>query len=493
LTIEAHAWKQLRPEEIEERIRDPAPPANFPTVCPVNPPLRHVIGRLNREIWKKHNLHNIPYRDADSQEPEQVFDGERWPETEEEKLEIQMVDEPESDVIDIFGQQEAQRQEEEAIKKDFFFDLSYNMLHNLLNAIVNPIEMRLLPHIIREWHRRGFPIRMNDAHKIAKLSFKLNQPEIVLQMAQLEVYGICYDLEGVREVVRALALRSGFRPRIKGQAEVEEQKPFTTNDMLRSTPLLLQCAVGADAKRALDDPVVLGTQFWALTRRFMDEPEYRTPKRALELCDYADWLVVLLEQGNIVMENPNQATHPWTVAYGIHQHISMALYDYIPVYHALQQFVDIAMSPWYRCDKVYRPIDMTQPDNKSRLRQLLDQNDAPKGKFDGPGRRNLFWLVNHQFLTQAIRDRKIAVSDLHPWQWAILKQCAPAPNELDRFLTSDRTEYFSPVSERYHLVLRAQQAAHLLGKAISRLRHQMRICTCFERRHTYFGRKPWVD
>ena len=492
MTIEAHALKQLRPEEIEERIRDPAPPANFPTVCPVNPSLRHIIRRLNREIWKKHNLHNIPYRDAESQEPEQVFDGERWPETEEEKLEIQTVDEPESDVIDIFGQQEAQRQEEAASKIDFFHDLSYNILHNLLNTIRNPIEMRLLPHIIREWHRRGFPITMNDAHKIAKLSFKLNQPEVVLQMAQLEVYGICYDLEGIREVVRALALRSSSWARVKGQAKVEVEKPFTTDDMLRSTPQLLQCAVGVDAKRALDDPVVLGTQFWALTRRFMDEPESRTPKRALELCEYADWLVVLLEQGNIVMENPNQAKHPWTVAHGINQHISTALYDYIPVHLALQQFVDIVLSPWYRCDKVYRPIDMTQPDNKSQLRQFLEQNDNIN-KFDDPARRNLFWLINHQWLTKAIRDRKIGPPDLHPWQWAILKQYAPASNEVDRFLTSDRTEHFSPANERYHLVLRAQQAAHLLGKAISRLRHQMRICTCFERKHTHFKRKRFID
>jgi hypothetical protein len=492
LTIEAHALKQLRPEEIEERIRDPAPPANFPTVCPVNPPLRHIIGRLNREIWKKYNLHNIPYRDAESTEPEQIFDGERWPEKEDEKLEIRTVDELGSDVIDIFGQQEAKRREAEASKIDFH-DVSYNMLNNLLNAIKNPIEMRLLPHIVREWHRRGFPITMNDAHKIAELSFKLNQSEVVLQMAQLDVYGICYDFEGIREVVRALALRSSSWARPKGQAKVEVEKPFTTDDMLRSTPQLLQCAVGVDAKRALDDPVVLGTQFCALTQRFIDEPEFRTPKRALELCEYADWLVVLLELGKIVRETPNKTKTPWMLAYGVRQHISTTLYDYIPVHHALQQFIDIVMSPWYRCDKAYRPIDMTQPDNKSRLRQFVEQNETLKGNFDIPSRRNLFWLINHQFLPKAVREHKIGPPDLHPWQWAILKQYAPAPNDVDRFLTSDRPEYFAPANERYYLVVRAQHAANLLEKAISRLRQQMKRNSWFERRHTYFERKRFLD
>ena len=490
MIILAHALKQLRQEEIEERIRDPAPPANFPTVCPVNPPLRHIIGRLNREVWQKHNLHKIPYRDTESTEPALVFDGERWPEIEEEKFEIAMEDEAAQDVIDIFGQQEAQRLKAEAGKLDFH-DLSYSTLRKLLESIKNPIEMRLLPHIIREWHRRGFPITMNDARKIARLSYKFRQPEIVLQMAQLDVYGICYDLENVREVVRALARRTAPHPKLKTE-DFQQEEPFTTDDMLQAAPKLLQCAVGVDAKRALDDPVVLGTQFWALTRRFMEEPDFRTSKRALELCEYADWLVLLLERGMITIEDPNSSSNPWTTAYGIRQHIGTALYDYIPVRFALQQFLDIAISPWFRCDQIYRPIDLTQPSHKPRLRQFLDQNEDTK-VFDLMSRRNLFRIVNYEFIPKAVREHKIAVSDLKPWQWAILKQYAPPPNELDKFLTANRSEYFTPDTERYHLILRAQQAEHLLGKAIGRLRHKMKICKTFERVHSYFQRKRFID
>ena len=491
LTIVAHALKSLRQEEIEERIRDPAPPANFPTVCPVNPPLRHIIGRLNREVWQKHNLHKIPYRDTESTEPALVFDGERWPETEEEKLkyEIPTGDEADPEVIDIFTQKEAQRKEELETGKLDFHDVSYNMLHKLLESIKNPIEMQLLPHIIREWHRRGFPVTMHDAHKIAELSYKLQQPDVVIQMTQLEVYGICYDLEGIREVVRALARKASSRRLINAQSQ---DKPFTTDDMLRSAPKVLQCAVGVDAKRALEDPVVLGTQFWALTRRFMEEPEYRTTKRALELCKYAEWLVALLERGSILIENSNSSSNPRIVAYGIHQHIGLALYDYMPVRFALQQFLDIAISPWFRCDQIYRPIELTEKDQKSRLRQFLDQAETLK-ELDGPSRRNLFRVLNHQFIPQAVRDHKIAVSDLKPWQWAILKQYAPAPNERDKFLTSDRSEYFEPDTERYHLITRAQQANRLLGKAIGRLRHQMKIRTVLERRHTHFKRTHFID
>ena len=361
------------------------------------------------------------------------------------------------------------------------------MLHKLLNAIQNPVEMRLLPHIVREWHRRGFPIKMNDAHKISKLSYQLNQPEIVLQMSQLDVYGICYDLEGIREVVRALARRASTLPWIK------DDKPFSTEEMLRSTPKLLQCAVGMDAKKALNDPVVLGTQFWALTRKFMDDPGFRTPKQALELCDFADWLVLLLNEGQIVAENPQQPRSPYFVAYGVRQHAQTALYDYIPVQFALQQFVNIMLAPWSRCDKVYRPVDMTRRDNKSRLRQFLDEmNDGKANLFDTPSLRNQFWLINHQFLIKAVRERKIELSDLEPWQWAILKQYAPAPKELDKFLTVDRKEYFTPDTERYHLILHAKKASQILGKAIGRLRHTMKMSNTFERRHTFFNVKPFV-
>ena len=113
------------------------------------------------------------------------------------------------DVIDIWTQREKEKvlAEETRIK---YYDIPHNALKNLIRAIKYPIEMRLLPHILREWHRQGFPTTLIDANRIARLATRHNEIDVVFQMIDPEVYGLYYDIEGIREVTRGMAKRASM-------------------------------------------------------------------------------------------------------------------------------------------------------------------------------------------------------------------------------------------------------------------------------------------
>src|SRR5579859_2980488 len=199
MTLAAGAKILARPkEEAEEQLRDPPPPANFPSICPKNPKLRNIIVNVDKNVFQRNGLHNIPYRDPSSRHlPLQVFDGQRWPDAE---LKTEMpVNVGNEGVIDVWTQKSQEKAEEQE-NRVVYHDIPHNALKKLIAAIRHPVEVRLLPHIIREWHRQSFPISLGDSQKIARLATKHNEVEVVLQMVQPDVYGLYYDIAGIREV-----------------------------------------------------------------------------------------------------------------------------------------------------------------------------------------------------------------------------------------------------------------------------------------------------
>jgi len=196
-----------RSQEIDERIRDPPPSANFPGICPKNPKLKNIITRVDRSVFQRNGLHNIPYRDTTAKgQPVPVYDGETWPDS-AAVLDVPIVETTGDDVIDVWTQREKEKvlAEETRIK---YYDIPHDALKNLIRAIKFPVEMRLLPHIIREWHRQGLPTTLIDANRIARLATRHNEIDVVFQMINPEIYGLYYDIEGIREVTRGMAKRA---------------------------------------------------------------------------------------------------------------------------------------------------------------------------------------------------------------------------------------------------------------------------------------------
>ena len=437
--------------EVDEKIRDPPPPASFPALCPKNSKLRHIIKRVDKNVFERNGLHHIPYRDTQpTNEPLPVFDGLKWPDVLDEGEDLPMAETGSDDVIDVWAQRQREERAASQKVKIQYHDIPHNALKKLIAAIKYPIEMRLLPHIIREWHRQSLPVTLIDANKIARLATRHNETEVVLQMTRPEVYGLYYDMEGIREITRGLAKRAAM-------VEETEEKRFDPDDMLHAVPELLNCAVGTDAPKILTDPAVLGTQLWGFVARFNRDPSFRTQKNVFEICGLADRVVLSVRNYDFHSLFPSDISS----VEDKRQHAFALKYqtmDFLPLLYALRQFVDMMSSPYQHCRAVIDNI----PDSNREFQQLkhdmaqflrkrlstleIQANDSPSELEHAPATPELKWLRLNSHLGKDIKKGLVRPETMEDWQWAILKQYTSMASEAETSNTSLPSSFYLPIT-----------------------------------------------
>jgi hypothetical protein len=437
-----------RSEEIDERIRDPPPPANFPGICPKNPKLRNVITRVNRNVFQRNGLHNIPYRDTTiKNQPLPVYDGETWPDS-AAVVEVPMVETTDHDVIDIWTQREKEKvlAEETRIK---YYDIPHDALKNLIRAIKYPVEIRLLPHIIREWHRQGLPTTLIDASRIARLATRHNEIDVVFQMTNPEVYGLYYDIEGMREVTRGMAKRASMT-----QGEGEEK--FLPEDILRRLPDLLNCSVGTDSKLVLRDPAIMGTQLWGFVSRFNNDETFRTSLFLAEICALTERVIQCFSDTDLNQTLSNQSSsNERHREYAFK--VKAQVVDYVPVLYALRQVVKIITSPYRACVSAFQNIQ--NPDGKTKqvhgylnsfinsrmsTLEMHPEQSSSSTKIDMNATRAGQWVLLNRDLGISIKQGKVHLPNLTDWQWYLLKQHT-VPETAKSTIETKSKSYYLPI------------------------------------------------
>jgi hypothetical protein len=450
-------------EQIEELIRDPPPPANFPGICPKNPNLRQIISQIDKSIFQRNGLHNIPYRDTtDPEQPIPVYDGRTWPDAHDAQV-LPTIEEPTGDVVDIWSRQS---RETAAVQKSQtrYRDLSHDALRKFINAIKYPVEMRLLPHIIREWHRQNLPISLIDAHKIARLATRFNTVDIVLQMARPDVFGLHYDMEGLREITRGMAKRAASMIRL------DDEKPFMPQDILRRTPELLGCAVAMDSKRLLQDSAVLGTQLWSFVARFNTDESFRTTKSLTDICGLAERVIASMSDtksgrfslDRLEIDNAHRK-FPFD--------IKSLVIDYIPALNAFRLLIEIMRSPYRACLAALQRTDGLGKTLKDELNSFLssspnthsvpihrrDAHDSTasniREKWDSG------WRELNRALGVGLRNNIVQMSKLAEWELSLLKHNIALATSAEHTLNS--------TPEIYHLHLRAHSTLGALERQIA--------------------------
>jgi hypothetical protein len=331
-------------------------------------------------------------------------------------------------VIDIW----TQRSEEALVAEKTrvrYFDIAHNALHKLIDAIKHPVEMRLLPHIVREWRRQSLPISLTNAQKIARFATLHDEVDVVLQMIRPEVYGLYYDMKGLREITRGLAKRAALLQHREGQKELVPE------DMLHWVPELLHCSVGTDANRLLQDPAVLGTLLWGFIARFNNDETFRTSKSVMEMCGMAERVLASLNNKKSGSPLFLDETIPKNRRREFVFTIKYQVLDYIPVLYALRQFVEIILAPYRACLKALQNADM--PDKNAQqsiidLRQCLSsrisipQSSAQNIGYDAAKRirdgNKLKWISLNRRLGSEIKRNRVHLPALSSWQWSVLKR-----------------------------------------------------------------------
>lgn len=467
LTFVATSSKTLtRPkEEVEERLRDPPPPANFPPICPKNQKLRRVIFNIDKNVFQRNGLHNIPYRDFSSNHlPPQVFDGENWPAA-DVKTELPSITLGDEDVIDVWTQKSEEKEAEKA-NRVVYHDIPHNALKKLLAAIRHPVEMRLLPHVVREWHRQTFPISMVDCHKIARLATKYNEVDVVMQMVQPEVYGLYYDIKGIREIARGMAKRAAQVGHSEGQSE------FTPEDILKRIPELVKCSVAADAKKIITDPPVLGTQLWGFVARFNNDEGFRTLRSVMEMYSLAERTIENLAASDSGPSMSSADTLPAEDRRQLAFDLKYQLCDYIPLFDSLRHFIDIVCAPYRACLLALEGPNAIQEEDaqqlstdlrrflQSRLSISIVREDKPSEVHGREQANQLKWIKLNERLGELINSRKLRLRARPDWELSLLKQ--------NIALAGDRGDVASPTSEviDFYLPLRAQAAVLRLERRL---------------------------
>jgi hypothetical protein len=322
----------------------------------------------------------------------------------------------------------------------------------------------LLPHIIREWHRQGFPISLTDSQKVARHATKHNEVDVVLQMVRPDVYGLYYDIKGIREITRGMAKRAVLARPTEGQAD------FTPESMLKWAPELLKCSVGADAKRILNDPPVLGTQLWGFVRRFNDDEGFRTSKSVMEMCGLVERIIESLVESDfgpkVTAADSMQAEDRRRFAF----QIKYEVIDYIPLTHALRQFIEILCAPYRACLSALEAPTTTKNGETQQLsgdvRHFLHSRMAISGATENRiidseaiGANKLKWTQLNRILGARIKSKELHLAGLPDWEWDILKQYTiVAADQGDSAVSALE---FAP----FYLPLRAQWAAlHMLRR-----------------------------
>jgi len=442
--------------DVDEKIRDPPPPANFPPICPRNPTLKPIIKRLDRDVFQKNGLHHIPYRDSNPRNlPLPVFDGEKWPETEQlEEEDLLTIDFENEEVIDVWTQRKKQQQAQivAEMKQARFKEVPLNSLKKIINAIKYPTEMKLLPHIIREWRRQAYPITLVDAQKIARLATKHDEVEVILQMTHPEVYGLYYDMAGLREITRGLAKRTAT-------VEQSKEKRFTPERMLATVPELLRAAVGEDAKNLLKDPGVMGNQLWGLVARFVRDPNFRNEKTVLEICGLGEQVVRSVRDYDFESLFPadiSSVENSRQIAFNMKYHTA----DFLPLLYALRQLVEILRSPYRLCAEEVNNATF-QTSNFHRIKKRIadflkhrystfnihyENLRSPEFVESTPYK----WYRLNQLLAFETAENHLRLTKLQSWQQELLKQYTTIADEVD---ASNEA-----LPESFHLPLTAEAA-----------------------------------
>jgi hypothetical protein len=472
--IKVEAPEDLAPERLEELLRDPPPPANFPIYCRSNPHLRHLLKKIDLGVFQRNGLHNIPYRDDRKKNlPPLTFDGKQWPKGAAVK-EIPLVESDTGDIVDVWALQERQAalEEKEYIR---YFDIKKNTLGLMIRSIKWPEEMRLLPHVIREWHRRGLPVTEVDATRIARRATEFDEMEVVFQMMQPAVYGLYYDIYSIREITRGMARRASRSPAQEG-----EKEGLTPEEMLNRIPEVLNCSFAKDSRKVLLDPAIVGTQLWAFVWRFNNDERYRTSDFLEATFMLADRFIKLtLESEIIATETPVPVGEKERKDH-IHA-VKRQLLDYTPSINAVRQLLAIIASP-YQTILFNNTPSNTPPAQLKRVKRDVEQLNLVKAEFDEifvkgdvradskhlspipkmeqvrqsrtlAGTPSMRWVQFNKAIVDVLSTGQVHASGLNKWQQALLQgYTTPAGN---------------PDLKMYYLPLRLWHVLHVLeGKAL---------------------------
>jgi len=372
-------------------------------------------------------------------EPLPVFDGLKWPEEEVEQ--IPTIEIGTGDVIDVWTQKQSEEQQiaQETVIR--YHDIPNNTLKKLISAIKYPTEVRLLPHIIREWHRQTFPISIVDAQRIARLATRHDEIDVVLQMNRPEVYGLYYDMQGIREITRGLAKRAAT-------VNQSEEKRLTPDEMLHSVPALVNFAVGSDANRLLKDPAVLGTQLWGFIARFNRDPSFRNQRNTLEICGLAERVVDSIRDydfNSLFSSQDSSSADGRQIAFNMKYQSA----DFYPVLYALRQFIEIVLSPYRHCHVALEQLENTgesfpgMKQLKQGIAEVLNSRlstteakvhseTETAGVERSSETPQLRWVRLNQRLGTAIREGDFKPKKMEDWQWALLKRHTAAAAEAGK-------------------------------------------------------------
>jgi len=332
----------------------------------------------------------------------------------------------------------------------------------LIRAIKWPEEMRLLPHIIREWHRRGLPVTKVDAGRIARKATEFDEMDVVFQMMQPELYGLYYDIHGIREITRGMTRRASRSP-----TDTEKQIGIRPEDVLTRIPEVLNCSFAKDSRLVLRDPAILGTQLWGFVWRFNNDASYRTYEVLREMLMLAERFIQLTLDSEITATEAAIPLDKSERKFYIHER-KRQLIDYIPSINALRQLIGIITSP-YRT--VYNSLAKVE-NPTVQLRQVSGQlrsfikgrihTDTPfthiptKAEFTSPHHLDdtpsMKWAKLNAAVMQTLKGGQVHARGMSHWQWAMLKGYTAPPNHMS--------------AEMYYLPLRLWHVSRVLeGKA----------------------------
>lgn len=368
-------------------------------------------------------------------------------------------------------ERQAALEEKEYIR---YFDIKKNTLGLLIRSIKWPEEMRLLPHVIREWHRRGLPVMQVDAARIARRATEFDEMEVVFQMMQPAVYGLYYDIYSIREITRGMARRASRSPAQEGDKEA-----LTPEEMLNRIPEVLNCSFAKDSRQVLRDPAIVGTQLWAFVWRFNNDEQYRTADFLEATFMLADRFIKLtLDSEVMATEMPvpvgekERKDHIYAV--------KRQLLDYTPSINALRQLLAIIASPYQTI--LFTPSKTPTAAQLKRSKRESEQLNVVKAEFEdifvnGQVRADskhlapiptpeqvkqprtlaaspsMTWAQFNKAVVDALTTGQVRASGLNKWQRAIFQGYTAPAGTMDLAM--------------YYLPLRLWHVLHVLeGKAL---------------------------
>jgi hypothetical protein len=333
-------------------------------------------------LFEPNGLHKIPYLTTlPTGVPLPVYDGETWPDTEEALSKaLRNMDTAGQDVIDISTHSAARETVEREGRMVRPNDAHMGAMKALLEAIKHPEELRLLPHIVREWRRQGLKMTKVNTLRLVQLASSFDDLETIFYMGNPETFGIYLHLETVREIVRAMARRAiqnldesepAKEPAEEAAAEANTDattessdkssaKLNTKSERIASTPLkflqaipeLLSFSMNVTPRDLFKDPFLAGTQLWVFMYRFLSDDKYRNVESVMDLTQFAENLV----QGMSGME-----IGPPRSSFQTDKDYALALRDqvvgYLPLLAALRRYSEIIQATYLACQTAFNSVE----------------------------------------------------------------------------------------------------------------------------------------